>query len=232
MSSNSTDETNDRIIYKALSRMTDDFALLQTSYQFWQKEYAGQELDPSAFADALTKYVGLNNDQKRTLVIALHSASGTAANNLPPVPDSLLSSAATTAAKSPSSNQAKKESFQQAHSAHWIVTDNYMKNLIAFIKHVDTDGVDELREILTEDSLTLKTQQLSSIIQSWASSGFTSLKLHEDISPEQCAECAHFLYLQTCEALGPPQADLVLDKVIRKLNELPEASTFSPKKLL
>ena len=48
----------------------------------------------------------------------------------------------------------------------------------------------------------------------------------------ELAELTHLVYVGLCEAIGPVDADQVLSRAVRMAERLPEARTFSPRRLL
>ncbi|MEJ2743715.1 MAG: hypothetical protein P8176_14890, partial [Gammaproteobacteria bacterium] len=63
-----------RVVYRALTRMTDDFALSMCAFQFWLKNHASKALNANEFTADLQQYLGISNDQKRTLTVAIHAS--------------------------------------------------------------------------------------------------------------------------------------------------------------
>ncbi|MEJ2754415.1 MAG: hypothetical protein P8104_00885 [Gammaproteobacteria bacterium] len=86
--------------------------------------------------------------------------------------------------------------------------------------------------MLIEDGLDISNPRLAKLIIDWAKANFSNLELPKDIDISECTQSAHAVYLSVCEAVGPVKADVILNKTITLLNELPEASIFTPNKLL
>lgn len=51
-------------------------------------------------------------------------------------------------------------------------------------------------------------------------------------TPQELSQVVHQLYVALCEALGPVDADQVLNRAVRAAEQIPQARQFSPRKLI
>jgi|GEM_PF-5735499 len=229
-----------RVIYRALTRMTQDFALIQSGFQFWVSTFSQNELDPDTFADALKNYLGISNDQKRVFVVGLHSSLAADIDDLEPVPGVMLAGGQSAAPQTNQfqANQAqekkatKDDKFAPANSAHFIVTSHFMQTMAKAVCREGSSVANDLSEIVTETIEDIKDTRLHNPIMNWAKNSFSRLSLPHDISKQSCIDVAHFLYLAASDAVGPVQSDLIMDKVIKLLKNLDEAERFDPYSLI
>lgn len=51
-------------------------------------------------------------------------------------------------------------------------------------------------------------------------------------TPQELSQVVHQLYVALCEAIGPVDADQVLNRAVRAAGQIPQAQQFSPRKLI
>jgi len=233
MSANPNFELESRAVYKALTRMTTDFALQQTSFTYWKMDFSDTSLNPVDFATALQSHVGLDGQDKTSLMIALYSALTHSLDALSPVPTSINSITEVEAATAPSAHEEKaaSKSFVTPNTPHWTMIVEFMKHIVAEVKKEGQESIIEFNEILVEQQVNLDRDLFNPLVQ-WVESSFSKLDIDTNISETACSQYSHHLYLILCEVLGPPKADKILDTTIRRLYEMPEQAYFNAKNLL
>jgi len=230
MSTNSSFEIESRAVYKALSRMSKDFALQQASFSFWKDNFSNTSINPVEFATALQNHVGLEGKDKTTFMIALHAALTQSLDVLSPVPPSFLSES-TSAITVSEKKDVAPEQFIAPNSPHWTIITEFMKHIVAEVKKTGQENFLEFQEILIEEQGELSQDQFLPITK-WVESSFSQLNIEPSISESECAIYSHHTYLMLCEIVGPPTADKILDTTIRRLTDLPEHTSFDAKNLL
>src|SRR5262245_685184 len=80
-------EHNRRAVYTALSGVCDDRLLLERAFGFWEANFASQAVFRVAqYIDGLMNQVGLSQEQRRSLSIALYAALNKQDRELAEVP--------------------------------------------------------------------------------------------------------------------------------------------------
>ena len=78
-----------RIVYAALSRITDDRVSIQQAFTHWAAAMGAEPLDNEKVASLLSSYLGLGSQQKNRFIVAMHAA-GSGARELDELPGYLL----------------------------------------------------------------------------------------------------------------------------------------------
>src|SRR5687768_13316775 len=90
-----TIEHNRRAVYTALSGVCDDRLLLERAFGFWEANFSANAVFRVAqYIDGLMGYVGLNQEQRRALSVALYSALNKQDRELAEVPAMFRATAA------------------------------------------------------------------------------------------------------------------------------------------
>lgn len=219
---------NQRVIFAGLSRVTDDRMVIQSAYSYWMKNFSNEPFDAIEVVAQLVSYLGLNDNEKKTLMIALHAASNKLHDDLMPVPQIMEESAGQTETPARKVNEKQVET----SSAHLIVTNQYLQQIVQHINKQNTQAFRELTDILIAEGVPGLSANLSSAIVGWAKNGMEQLALPADISQDSCKELAHQIYLLVSEVIGPIDADDIVNKVVATTEKLDAASRFNPRELL
>ena len=223
---------NKRVLYAGLSRMTDDRMVIQKAYSHWLQNHASQPFDVVEVVSQLVSYLGLDVNEKKALMIALHAASSKLHDDLSPVPQ-FIDEASDSVMVNGAAENAEKTKQEVMSSAHALVTAEYLQQFVKYIEKQSPKSVKELKGMLSsEDEVSTMPKELHSVVIDWANNGLGNIDLPIGISPGLCKELAHQYYLFACEVIGPVMADDIVNKVIVDAERLDAASQFNPRELL
>lgn len=223
---------NKRVLYAGLSRMTDDRMIIQKAYSHWLQNHASQPFDVVEVVSQLVSYLGLDVNEKKALMVALHAASSKLHDDLLPVPQ-FIDEDSGGGMVNGADDSADKTKQEVMSSAHALVTTEYLQQFVKHIEKQSPKSISELKGMLSsEDEVSTMPKELRPVVIEWASSGLGNISLPIGISPGNCKELAHQYYLFVCEVIGPVMADDIVNKVIVDAQRLDAASQFNPRELL
>jgi len=217
-----------KIVYAGLSRMTDDRAVIQDAYQYWQQNLSNVPFDVVNVTAKLVAYLGLKSSEKKVLMISMHAASNKSEVELDPVPGYLLGQAPAAAEQS---NQQEAPVAQAADNStpHLQITRGYIRQLVDEVTRVNGASYSEMHEILMDEGLPEVSAELNSRIKTY---GFSDQVLVSTITEGECRELAHSLYMLMIDVIGPVSADIVINNIIDKLLQSSAATRFDPRSLI
>lgn len=221
-------EHNRRAVYTALSGTCDDRLLLERAFTFWEQNFAAQGIFRVAqYIDGLMSQVGLNQEQRRALSIALYSALNKQDRELSEVP-AMFRQAAQAAAPVHAAAAAKPSPL--ARTPETIVLGKMIAGLVdgAVRAGKRDDLLDTLRE--TQSSLLGASQRAC---QDWIKEGLTDcVLLASRLQGREYSAVFNHVYVALCDAIGPVAADKVVGRAVDAAEQLPEAVSCPPRSLL
>ena len=228
--SNHQFEFESRAVYKALKRMTADYALQHAGFNYWKANHSKSVLNVVDFSTDLHAYLDLTSKEKSSFMVALHAAMTLSLEALPPVPAVMLDVAPVNA-EGGRAEAVQVPSFNAPNSPQWLMITRFLKESVAEVKKISKSAFVDFQEILIEEQGDLDTAQWN-LIKSWVNSGFTQLGIDEGISKADCSVFSHYTYLIICEIVGAVKADKMVHSIVIRLSELPEKEGFDPSNLL
>lgn len=214
-----------RVIYAALKRMTTEHGLIQAAFQFWQKDFANAPLDVIDYCNKLVAYLGLNDGQKKSLMVAMHAASSRLPEDLPQVPDGLMSAPAAVLGSQESKKEQKPKAIQKPHL---VVCAAFLQQLVQQLRKYHRDDAAELATILQNEGVDDNDPVVHSAIGQWLNTGLGSLVLNDNVTQAHCESIAHHIYLLVCELIGPVESDNLVHRVISEVSKLDAAREYDP----
>jgi len=216
-----------RIVYAALSRMTKDKMLIQSAFQYWQANLSDKAFDVVEVTSGIESFLGLSDQEKKVLMIALHAASNKTETELAVVPAMILQKSPEPVVDEVSFGQLDK--VISSHTPHYYITSQFIVMLIDATRKVGVVSVSEMDDILRDEGLPDLAKKDNKLIRQH---GFSSDMVDMKIDSETCRELAHAIYMLLIEVIGPMQADLAVNQAIDKLLGSDMAGRFDPRSLI
>jgi len=223
-----SDQLSERIVYAGLRRMTDNRSLIRDAYSYWQKQLSNEEFDVIKVVSELVTYLDLSDQEKKTLMIALHAASNKLLDELPPVPGVIASNDDT----SDLSDTSNDSVIAEKSTPHQKITQQYIQLFSQHIRKVNSDDFTDFRQEIASNGLSDIDPETGNVIIKWASDGMANLKLPNDITEESCKALSHQFYLLATEFIGPNESDDIVVKAINNCLDMEEAARFNPRDLV
>lgn len=220
-----TIELNQRIVFAGLARMSDDRNMIKSAFSHWHDKYSTVPLDVFEVVAELVEYLGLGVNEKKGLMIGLHSASSRLYDDLKPVPPYILPQQNTSLSADES---AAEEEGLDSLPAHLQVTARYLQLVSQYIKRADASTHRELVKAVADEGLS----SMPDVVANWASDGLNAIQFDPTVSVEECQDLAHQMYVLVCDFLGPVESDIIVNKAITELSSLAASQDFSATRLL
>jgi hypothetical protein len=187
--------------------------------------------------------VGLNEEEKATLMRTLYLSLATSYDALARFPQDWADSAGfvpvarvastTPAAAKAAPTRAFPVDTAEALSAMVIVFGTVARVLLDAVQAATRNDRTMLGQILSEAMAQTQLRQgLSARVATWADTDGSDDRLASNLGPVDLRAIVHILYLSACDALGPVAADQLLSQAIQRAQSLPAAVEFSPDTLL
>lgn len=221
---------NAKVLYAALLRMSNDRMLIKQAFQHWVTELSAQPFDVIETVASLEKFLGLNTQERKVLMIGMHAAANRAPHELRSVPDYILgdseaSPSGVSATGSPSP-QAPKTKAKQAYTE---LAEAYFMQVTQGVRKNSASGYRELISILESEGLDDTSVNVNKEVKRHAADG---PDLPITVSQADCQNLCHSLYMLVAEVIGPIDADLVSNNAISALLDMEAAARFDPRDLL
>lgn len=233
MSSDMLDH-NQRVIFAALKKMTNDRSLIVDGFTYWFSTLSDKPLDVNDCTEKFVDYLGLDGAQKKSLMVGLHVAANETVGSLPAVPEALL-----IRARSALPDQTHKvlnvpstDAIKKTEPPHCEVTAAYLKTMTQLLFKRDMDAFSDLKGILSKEPLEDVSALLEDAVRQWADNGLANLNIPSEVTEEDCKSIAHNLYLYVSELVGPVEADELVDTTVQIVKKMEYSSRFPPNLLL
>lgn len=219
-----------RVVYAGLKRMTQDRNLIKAAYERWQTKAVNEPFDVFETVADLTSFLGLEDAERKTLMVALHAASSRLVDELDPVPE-YVSSKNTSV---PASADVEEDSNVSARpvSAHKAVTERYLQLLCQHVKRHSPESFRELVVIVSDEGLPKLGNLLNQPVKSWGASGLDKINFPNDIDSSDCQSVSLEFYVLLTEIIGPVDSDVIVNKAISEVLSMDAAQNFNPRDLL
>ena len=231
-------EHNRRAVFSALNRALDDRALLLESYDYWEEHFSSDiAFRVSSFLDGLGKGLGLKDEQRRSISIALYSALGLSEEELPPVPEKVVKRQQPTSEGAPEPAASAEVDLGDSGPilpAPYVILGRVVENMTtSFIRKTNTPA-GEFREEITEVCKTSKLDksEKSALVQWYSNDKPTAAAAPTAIATESFRVVINVLYMAMCELGGPRIADEVMGNAVKDAEKLEAAQHFPPSNLL
>ena len=233
-------EHNRRAVYSALSRTFDDRMLIQQCYQVWEQYFSKSTIfRVTKFIDGLVKTVGLVNEQRRNLSIALYADLARSELELPEVPTILRSGTHRPAPEqaTPSPINGKPAPDQagapSTKSPSAVVFAHLVNAMVERVGKMDASHIPELIQALRDNGAGIQNNPgLHAKLLRWADQHFDPAFSPAVVAENIMTDFVHAVYLSVCEVVGPVQADRILSAARTSAEALPEAASYPPGQLL
>lgn len=223
-----TKELNQRIIYSSLRRMSENRAEIQAGFNRWQEKFGSKPIDIFEIVSDLVNHLGLNINEKKALMIGLHSASGKLFDELQPVPTMFLQG------KNIDDSAVDEVDTVQVKSkpANIETTERFFQLACQYLQRNNKSAFNELAEIIEDESLPSASKKTKVDLNEWAKNGLNKIDFSDDLSVSMCQSLAHDLYILMTEVVGPVDTDVTVNRVIDDLLKSELAQKFNPRDLL
>ena len=229
-------EHSRRAVYAAASRVFSDHASLKLVLSFWESRFADAAVFHVAdFATKLNEYVGLNPEQRRTLMVSIFSALSKSEHELSPVPETLRSGY-----QSP-----PEEQITEPVNAPEPITQSVTRNPANVVFAAVISGLVEYATARQANTRGEVVQGLPGALRAvnasdrsiqkfsqWSEAGFEIESVPVLENPKDMSNALNAMYVAVCEAAGPVAADRALAKAVAEAGALPEGESFAPESLL
>lgn len=226
----SSDLYEQRVVYAALTRMTNDRTTIKSAFQYWSAKLANQPFDVVEVVTALNSYLGLGDTERKSLMISMHAASNRLVDQLQPVPEYIMDGSV--AIEQDTAQQAKPEVVSKIVSPHKAVTERYLQLVCQHVKTSNSSSFRELVEIVADEGLPKLDKSINQIVKSWGNSGLNKINFSDDVKPADCQDMALEFYVLLTEVIGPVESDVIVNKAIAEVLNMSEAQQFDPRGLL
>lgn len=233
-------EHNRRAVYSALSRTFDDRMLIQQCYGLWEQYFSKSTIfRVTKFIDGLVKTVGLVNEQRRNLSIALYADLARSELDLPEVPKMLRAGtqhpAAEHATRAPINGKTtlQEASAPSPKSPSAVVFAHLVNAMVERVGKMDASHIPELVQALRDNAAGIQDNSgVHAKLLRWADEHFDPAFSPAVVAESSMTDFVHAVYLSVCEVVGPVQADKILSAARTSAEALPEAANYSPGQLL
>lgn len=230
-------ERNRRAVYTALSGVCADRLLLERALAFWEAGFASQGVFRVAhYIDGLMGHIGLSQDQRRTLSVALYASLNKKEQELAELPAMFRKADSSTGAASPRP-QAPGETPTAGQTR--AVARNAGAVVLARILSAMVDGAaragqhEDLIATLRDHGPAFGSAATSRAVDEWiAGSLADSQRLADRVSDAERRAIVNGVYVVLCEVSGPVSADRILARAVEAAEQLAEAVSFPPRSLL
>ncbi len=218
-------EHNRRAVYTALSGVCADRLLLERAFVFWEKNFSAQGVFRVAqYIDDLMSQVGLNQEQRRALSIALYSALNKQDGELAELPAMFRR----TRPAAPVTNAAKPAGGARSPQATVLA-----KVLAGIVDGAARAGKQEDLIATLQDTQSKLTATVQQARAEWLQSQLAdSEKFAIRVPGQEHSAVISHVYVALCDAAGPVVADRILARAIEAAEQLAEAVAYPPRSLL
>lgn len=233
-----------RVIYQALNETFHDPQQVRRYFDLWQRDHGHEaHFVVTRFAAVVAAAAGFTGEQKSVFQRRLFHGLTQSYESLPRVPDAWFAGPGATgeapavaapampAGHAPPPEPVPAASFEAPERA---VFKAFAKPIAAAIlakadRHRDVlaQAVDDLGAAASG-----RDRDLHLALRQWSRARFAEDALPPLQAPEDLRHLAHQLYLLAVDFIGPMQADRLLAQAATDAERLPEASLFSPQRLL
>jgi hypothetical protein len=220
-------QLNQRIMYSALRRMSENRAEIQAGFNRWQEKFGSKSIDIFEVVTDLVDHLGLNINEKKALMIGLHSASSKLFDELQPVPTMFLQGTNI-------DDVVNEVDVVQVKSkpANIETTERFFQLTCQYLQRNNKSAFNELAEIIEEESLPSASKKSKAEVKDWAKGGLNKIDFSDNLSLDLCQSFAHDLYVLMTEVVGPVETDVIVNRVIDDLLKSELAQKFNPRDLL
>lgn len=219
-------ELNNKVVYTALTRTTEDREAIKQAFLSWSNKFEGQALDVFAFVEHIERFLGLSTGEKKVLMMSMHAAASKDPLSLKSVPEYIVGNGDagnvlddTTAANTSVSTK----------EAHVVLSELYFANMLDGTQRAGGKQAAEFRQILTDEGLPNVT---SDILRAAQDVENDRIQLPASSVESECQAFCLEVYMLVCDLLGPMSADDISYSAIATLLETSEASRYDPRKLI
>ena len=239
-----------RVIYQALNETFHDPQQVRRYFDLWQRDHGHEaHFVVTRFAAVVAAAAGFTGEQKSVFQRRLFHGLTQSYESLPRVPDAWLAGPGPTG-EAPAVAAPAMPAQTSAHRSpppapepvlaagfeapERVVFKAFAKPIAAAIlaktdRHRDVlaQAVDDLGAAASG-----RDRDLHLALRQWSRARFAEDALPPLQAPEDLRHLAHQLYLLAVDFIGPMQADRLLAQAAMDAERLPEASLFSPQRLL
>ncbi len=219
---------NERVIYTGLKRMTNDRTVVANAFRHWQKTLASSPFDIVEVVSALESFLGLDTNEKKRLMIAMHSASSKLLDELDAVPGYLIGGATDIAVPT---EQGDDDKIVKQQPPMIIAISEF---LIEFSKQFSRASPSDVRDFASacRNEIRISHGTFEQALGTFAGAHFSEIDVPLDVSLSDCKEAVNAMYNLASEFIGPMEVDRVQFKTIENLLNMEFATRFDPRELI
>ena len=230
-------DINEKIVYTALTRTTEDRESIRQAYQSWHAKFGDSELDVFAFVEHIEKYLGLDTGEKKVLMMSMHAASSKNGLGLKEVPEYVTGSLSGQSSEtdydavnavSPSTSPSTTSSAAEK-TPYIVLSEFYFANMVAGVKKVGGKYLAEFNQLLGDEGLPNVVDVIEAAVKR---SSDDELNLPSDLEESECKAFCLEVYMLACDVIGPVRADDISYRAIAAMLETNEASRYDPRELI
>ncbi len=224
-------ERNRRAVYAALSRVCADRLLLERAFAFWETRFASQGVFRVAqYIDGLMGHVGLSQEQRRALSVALYASLSKDKSELAELPAMFHKSGTGTTA-APTTARTAVQARTVARDAGVAVLGKVLSGMVDGAARAGRH--DDLVATLRDHGIPAKSAATRRSLDEWIAGSLTdSQRLADRIPEAERRAVVNGVYVALCEVTGPVLADRILARAIEAAEQLAESVSFPPRSLL
>jgi len=201
---------NNKVVYTALTRMTNDRDVIKQAFIQWHGKFAHKDLDVFATVEFIESFLGLDTGEKKVLMVSMHSAASKDESQLKDVPEYIFGSGGDNATEPD-------------------VSALYFSHISQSLQRSGTKYVTELMDVIRDEGLPNVSMAVRDALSSMVDG---ELDLPGNTSEDACKMFCHEVYMLVCDIVGPMEADEISYSAIAKLLETNEASRYDPRNLI
>ncbi len=219
-----------KVVYTALTRMTEDREAIKQAFQNWHAAFHGQELDVFAFVEHIENYLGLDTGEKKVLMMSMHAGSSKGGLGLKEVPEYILGLPSNDVVNTAQAVVSDDQTSAAAKKPPYILlSEFYFSNMLAGVQKISGKMASEIREILADEGLPNVEQSIQTCVNRISDD---QISLPVNTQEPACKAFCLEVYMLVCEVVGPMNADDISYKAIAKMLETNEASRYDPRALI
>ncbi len=216
---------NSKIVYAALSRMSDDRDVIKRAFTHWQSKFGDSaQINVLESVELIETFLGLDTGEKKVLMMSMHAASSKESSQLKAVPEYILGGSDQSV-----SGKEVGAATERLGPPHVTLSEGFFEHMMAAGRKRDSGLAAELEEALIDEGLEEASAAINSALKSISRS---DLELPNATTSEECKDFCHAFYMLVCDFFGPMAADEMSYKAVAQLLETPEASRFDPRELI
>jgi len=155
-----------KVLYSALMRMTEDRTVIKQALQHWVSVLGGKPFDVIETVASMEKFLGMNTQERKVLMIGMHAAENRASHELNALPDYIFaggSSASDGVEEVAETTEPTPQARVKAKQAFVELSEGYYAQVCEGLRRLNAGDYRELMEILADTRVLKKPARQSRI---------------------------------------------------------------------